>query len=311
MPRSTRTVDAVDRGDGLTLDRELLDDAAAFQQGSSQHTTPQAGDLVARARRLRGAGSVGAALVDDVATPGREGAAGEVAKIARHGAGDRGQRLAGRQPARQRADQAPGVGVRRRGQDAARSEPTSTTRPAYSTATRSQTSLTTSRLCVISRTPNPSSFFRSRISCQDLLRDRDVERGGRLIHNQQLGGRTAARSRSSPAAASRRRARAGTAAATRSASGRPTRSSCAGPRPGLGLATSAGAGAAPAASATPTVKTGLNAVPGFWKTIETAAPRSCGTLGARAAASRSTPSKVDLAGAPGALAAGGRARRVR
>ena len=60
-------------------------------------------------------------------------------------------------------------------------------RPAYITHTRSATSATTPMSCVIRTTAEPKSLRSLRISAEDLRLDRDVERGRRLVRDQQVG----------------------------------------------------------------------------------------------------------------------------
>ena len=55
------------------------------------------------------------------------------------------------------------------------------------TMTRCAVCATTPRSCVIRISPVPSSRCRSTISVEDLRLDRDVERGGRLVRDQQAG----------------------------------------------------------------------------------------------------------------------------
>ena len=88
----------------------------------------------------------------------------------------------------------------------------STICPAYITSTRSATSATTPRSWVISTTARPRSALSSLDQPQDLRLDRHVERGGRLVGDQQRRAPAPAPSRSSPAAACRRRTRAGSRA---------------------------------------------------------------------------------------------------
>ena len=71
----------------------------------------------------------------------------------------------------------------------------------------------------------PSSSRRSQQQLQDLVLDGDVERGRRLVGEQQLGLSWRARWRSSRAGACRRRTGADSRRAARAAAGMPTRSS--------------------------------------------------------------------------------------
>ena len=71
-----------------------------------------------------------------------------------------------------------------------RTAPISTMRPAYITATRCAVSAITPMSCVISITAAPCSRAEALEERDDLRLDRDVERGGRLVGDQQprLGG---------------------------------------------------------------------------------------------------------------------------
>ena len=82
----------------------------------------------------------------------------------------------------------------------------STTWPAYITTTSSQVSATTPRSCVMSRIAMPSSRLQRAEQLEDLRLDRDVERGGRLVGDEQRRAGRRAPSRSSRAAACRPRA---------------------------------------------------------------------------------------------------------
>ena len=92
----------------------------------------------------------------------------------------------------------------------------STTRPAYITSTRSTNSATTPRSWVIRITAMPKRSCRLRSSSRIWAWIGDVERGGRLVGEQQARVAGRARSRSSPAGACRPRA----GADTRSGAGR-------------------------------------------------------------------------------------------
>ena len=187
----------------------------------------------------------------------------------------------------------PGPASRRRGRGAAprpsgracrdaaaartapRTGASSTLRPAYITTTRSAISATTPRSWVIRMIAVPKRSLSSSIRSQDLRLDGDVERGGRLVGDQDLADCRPAPWRSSPAGACRRRAGADTRRARR----------C-----GSGMRTSVqhldGALAAPRARDRPwcsssvsaiwrpTVSTGLSEVIGSWKIIEMSLPRS-------------------------------------
>ncbi len=95
-------------------------------------------------------------------------------------------RRPGADGARDRAQQARGVVVARRREQHLGRRACSTTRPAYITTTSSQVSATTPRSCVISRTLMPSSRCSERQQLEDLGLDRDVERGRRLVGDQQI-----------------------------------------------------------------------------------------------------------------------------
>ena len=67
-----------------------------------------------------------------------------------------------------------------------RAGPSSTILPAYITATRSHASATIPRLCVISSRAVPKFFSQVGEDAQDLRLDDHVERGRRLVRDQQL-----------------------------------------------------------------------------------------------------------------------------
>ena len=87
--------------------------------------------------------------------------------------------------------------------------PCSTASPSFITTTRSAWRRTICRSWVISSIAMPRRRLRSCQQLQDLRLDGDVERGGRLVGDQQLRGRWPAPRRSSPAGAGRRKAGAG------------------------------------------------------------------------------------------------------
>ena len=99
---------------------------------------------------------------------------------------DRAQRRAARRrrAAPSRAGRAYRHGAAR--EDLGAPVPVSTIRPAYITAIRSQVCATTPRSWVTSMTLMPSSSRRSQEQLQDLVLDGDVERGRRLVGEQQL-----------------------------------------------------------------------------------------------------------------------------
>ena len=121
----------------------------------------------------------------------REGAARRQLVQRRHGAGDLrqprrglppcGPRVACEQALRCRDARARGTAGGRR--------PSSTMRPAYITATRSAMSATTPRSCVIRISAMPRSSCSRCEQRQDLRLDGDVERGGRLVGDQQARAR--------------------------------------------------------------------------------------------------------------------------
>ena len=182
----------------------------ASMRSDSQQAAQMAGRLLLERRILAPAalGRVGAAR--------REGAADD--RLARATAPCRGSRRAacagrparGAEPRhRSRAGRAcrDGAGAR----TSASTGASSTLRPAYITTTRCAISATTPRSCVISTIAAPVSLLELAHQVEDLRLDGDVERGGRLVGDQEPAGRRRAPSRSSPAGACRRRAGAGTA----------------------------------------------------------------------------------------------------
>ena len=86
----------------------------------------------------------------------------------------------------------------------------STIRPPYMIAIRSENSTSSDRSCVMNRTENPNRSRSSTSWRQDLPLHHHVERGGRLVHDDDLRVAARAPSRSSRAAACRRTAGAGT-----------------------------------------------------------------------------------------------------
>ena len=86
---------------------------------------------------------------------------------------------------RHRAEQAPGVGVPWLEEHVA-AVPCSATRPAYMTRTSSATSATTPRSWVMMMIAEPNSRLQVHDQVEDLGLDGDVERGGRLVGDQQL-----------------------------------------------------------------------------------------------------------------------------
>ena len=89
--------------------------------------------------------------------------------------------------ARHRGDQHPRVVVRRRASAPRAAVPASTSRPCCITATRSAISATTPKSWVMNRMPVPCRPAGRVISAQDLRLGRDVERGRRLVGDQERG----------------------------------------------------------------------------------------------------------------------------
>ena len=87
------------------------------------------------------------------------------------------------------SQQAERVGMARRARRPRRPAPVSTTRPAYITATRSQVCATTPRSWVTRITLIAELVAQPQQQLQDLVLDGDVERGGRLVGQQQLRAR--------------------------------------------------------------------------------------------------------------------------
>ena len=185
--------------------RRLGEHSLRFPAGGAM-----AGHLFLERRHIRcrqRVGRIGAAR--------RERAARRSARERRHHAGDLGEarrRVARARSAepRNRIQQPARVGMARPANKSATGA-SSTLRPAYITTTRCAISATTPRSCVISTIAAPVSLLQLAHQVEDLRLDRDVERGGRLVGDQQLRARRRAPSRSSRAAACRPRAGAGTA----------------------------------------------------------------------------------------------------
>ena len=93
-------------------------------------------------------------------------------------------------------------------------------RPPYMTTTRSQSSATSPRSCVIRIVAACVSRLRGLEHLEDLRLDRHVERGRRLVGDQHASGCSPSPSRSSPAGACRPRTRAGTGRSAARGSGR-------------------------------------------------------------------------------------------
>ena len=90
-----------------------------------------------------------------------------------------------------------------------RTSPSSTTRPAYITTTRSAISATTPRSCVMNRIDHAQLSLELAHQVEDLRLDGHVQRGRRLVGDQQFGMAGRGPSRSSRAAACRRTSGAG------------------------------------------------------------------------------------------------------
>ena len=136
---------------------------------------------------------------------------------------DRRQRL--RRPPvepRDRAAAGPACTASAGGRRRRRRCPVSTSLPAYMTATRSAKPATTPRSWVISTIAAPVISLGRLQHLEDLRLDGDVERGGRLVGDDQRRGRWRWPSRSSRAAACRRRTRAGRPSPAAPALGMPT-----------------------------------------------------------------------------------------
>ncbi len=125
---------------------------------------------------------------------------------------------AGRRPpdggaqARHRREQLPGVGVPRVGRRGRVTGLLHHVGPARSTTTRSASSATTPMLWVISRIAVPVRSRRPPEQREDLGLHGDVERGRRLVGEQQRRARWPARARAPPAASDHRRAGGGSSA---------------------------------------------------------------------------------------------------
>ena len=133
--------------------------------------------------------------------------------------------------ARHRADQAARVGMAAARSSTSSTRPVSTMRPAYITAMRSARPATTARSCVIQISAVPVSAAELLHLGQDLRLDGDVERGGRLVGDDQRRAGAAARSRSRRAGACRPRTGADRRRAARRATAMPTRASASRARP--------------------------------------------------------------------------------
>ena len=171
----------------------------------------------------------------------------------------------------------------------------STLRPAYITTTRCAISATTPRSWVIRMTAVPVSRLSWRDQVEDLRLDRDVERGGRLVGDQQL--RIAGERHGDHHAlahAARELVRILRRRAARASGCRPARSisiaRAARPRARRPLVQHA----APRRSGRPTVSTGLSDVIGSWKIIEISVAADRRASRARSARAGRCPRSVML-----------------
>ena len=280
--RSGSTSALTRTGDGRRVPACDLVRAPAARRGGRRRTRAAAG-LGAAARRSR---------------PGSAGGSGSPAGSSSgfgHHAGDHAQPLAllARASGSER-EEARGVGMQRCAANSVVARRAySTTWPAYITTTRSARLGDHAEVVGDEQDRHAQLLLQPLEELEDLRLDGDVERGGRLVGDEQRRAGRRAPSRSSRAGACRPRAGAGTrrraaratgcrpAAASRSARARasPRR------RP---------SGAARIASTiwSPTVKTGFSEVIGSWKIIEISLPRMRAHLGARRASSRFVPSEA-------------------
>ncbi len=139
----------------------------------------------AAARPVAAAGAARAARRIGERAAGRQSCSPAAAHRARHLAVDRRQPRAARASSRgiepSKPDRVRMLRLFEQACDRARS----TTRPAYITTTSSATSATTPRSCVISMIAVPVSCCSAAHQLEDLRLDRHVERGGRLVGDQQ------------------------------------------------------------------------------------------------------------------------------
>ncbi len=189
----------------------------------------------------------------------------------------------------------------RDGSGAAKTSPTgpcSTTWPAYITATRSAISATTPRLCVMNISAMPALAPQVGEQVEDLRLDGDVERGGRLVGDQQaraVGDRH--RDHHALAHAARELVRKGARAPLRigdadaPATARPPR-----PAPPPRTPRVAMRRGSPRRPASPTRCTGLRLLIGSWKTIAIASPRSWRSSGSGRRQQVASPGEPDGAG---------------
>ena len=186
--------------------------------------------------------------------------------------------------------QAEGVGVLRAGRRACSTGACSTMRPAYMTATRSHISATTPRSWVMSRTLMPDSCCRVAQQGQNLRLDGDVERGCRLVGDQELRPRRERHGdHDALAQTARELVRIGRVA--RSGFGMPTVRKSRRPHPCAAARSSFWWRRIASATCSPAVYSGLRKVIGSWKIIAMWLPRmSC--ISRSGTAVRSTPSNM-------------------
>ena len=162
------------------------------------------------------------------------------------------------------------------------------------TTTRRQVSATTPRSCVIRITAAPVRSFSSQHQVEDLRLDGDVERGGRLVGDQQASDCRRAPSRSSRAGACRRRTGADSRRARRSASGMRTSRSISTARARAALALAPVWMRTASAIWSPTVSTGLRLRHRLLEDHRDAVAAQLAHLGFVRASTRSRPSNVTL-----------------
>ena len=166
-------VDVVDaRAAARSCDQRLQRRLPAARQMAGRRRR-RAAAAVARQRRRR-TGS------------GRRSGSRRIAASGRHAAGDGRKPRSRRSPtARDRAQQAHRVGVLRARRTGRVAGACSTISPAYITATSSHISATTPRSWVMSMHGRAGLLAQLAQQVEDLRLDRDVERGGRLVGDQQ------------------------------------------------------------------------------------------------------------------------------
>ena len=174
---------------------------------------------------------------------------------------------------RERLGQGPACRGGRGASNTVAAGPSSTIRPAYMTAIRSQVEASTDRSWVISSRARPSSRRSSSSRVEHLGLDHHVQGGGRLVGDQQAGASRPGPWRSSPAGAGRRTARGGSWAPA--GRGRPTCSSSS-PTRAWRPACRSPCSCSWMASAiwSPTRRTGLRACMAPWNTIAASVQRT-------------------------------------